>query len=196
MEGRRQWQLTPVLLPGEPHGWRSLVGCTPWGREESDPNERLHFHFSRSCIGEGNGNPLQCSCLENPVDGGAWWLPSMGLHRVGHDWSGLAVAKLCLSYKTKWEIGGCHQFFSGLSPKERGFRDFHMSQLYWAWFAPSIASLYLQVTLHSQMSTVLQGNNDLGQIGNFRKIPKMRIVNAIANPPLLAFPGLPRRLRW
>ena len=123
-------------------------------------------------------------------------LPSMGLHRVRHDWSDLAVAKLCLSYKTKWEIGGCHQFFSGLSPKERGFRDFHMSQLYWAWFAPSIASLYLKVTLHSQMSTVLQGNNDLGQIGNFRKIPKMRIVNAIANPPLLAFPGLPRRLRW
>ena len=46
--------------------------------------ERLHFHFSLSCIGEGNGNPLQFSCLENPRDGGAWWLPSMGSHRVGH----------------------------------------------------------------------------------------------------------------
>ena len=47
--------------------------CSPWGREESDTTERLHFHFSLSCIGEGNGNPLQCSCLENPRNGGAWW---------------------------------------------------------------------------------------------------------------------------
>ena len=54
-------------------GWRSLVGCSPWGRWELDATERLHFHFSLSCIGEGNGNPLQCSCLENPRDGGAWW---------------------------------------------------------------------------------------------------------------------------
>ena len=54
--------------------------------------ERLHFHFSLSCIGEGNGNPLQCSCLENPRDGGTGGLPSMGSHRVGHDWSDLAVA--------------------------------------------------------------------------------------------------------
>ena len=69
---RRQWHPTPVLLPGKSHGWRSLVGCSPWGREESDTTERLHFHFSLSCIGEGNGNPLQCSCLENPWDGGAW----------------------------------------------------------------------------------------------------------------------------
>ena len=49
------------------------MGCSPWGREESDTTERLHFHFSLSCIGEGNGNPLQCSCLENPRDWGAWW---------------------------------------------------------------------------------------------------------------------------
>ena len=69
---RRQWHPTPVLLPGKPHGQRSLVGCSPWGREESDTTERLDFHFSLSCIGEGNGNPLQCSCLENPRDGGAW----------------------------------------------------------------------------------------------------------------------------
>ena len=70
---RRQWQPTPVLSPGKSHGWRSLVGCSPWGSQESDTTERLHFHFSLSCIGEGNGNPLQCSCLENPRDGGAWW---------------------------------------------------------------------------------------------------------------------------
>ena len=69
---RRRWHPTPVLLPGKSHGRRSLVGCSPWGHEESDTTERLHFHFSLSCIGEGNGNPLQCSCLENPRDGGAW----------------------------------------------------------------------------------------------------------------------------
>ena len=49
------------------------MGCSPWGREESETTERLHFHFSLSCIGEGSGNPLQCSCLENLRDGGAWW---------------------------------------------------------------------------------------------------------------------------
>ena len=70
---RRQWHPTPVLLPGKFHGRRSLVGCSPWGRWESDTTERLHFHFSLSCIGEGNGSPLQCSCLENPRDARAWW---------------------------------------------------------------------------------------------------------------------------
>ena len=75
---RRQWHPTPVLLPGKSHGWRSLVGCHPWGREESDTTEQLHFHFSLSCI-EGNGNPLQCSCLENPRDGGAWWAAVYGV---------------------------------------------------------------------------------------------------------------------
>ena len=70
---RRQWHPTPVLLPGKSHGRRSLVSCSPWGLEELDTTERPHFHFSLSCIGEGNGNPLQCSCLENPRDGGAWW---------------------------------------------------------------------------------------------------------------------------
>ena len=67
------WHPTPVLLPGKSHGQRSLEGCSPWGCWGSDMTERLHFHFSLSCIGEGNGSPLQCSCLENPRDGGAWW---------------------------------------------------------------------------------------------------------------------------
>ena len=53
---RRRWHPTPVLLPGKSHGRRSLEGCSPWGREESDMTERLHFHFSVSCIGEGNSN--------------------------------------------------------------------------------------------------------------------------------------------
>ena len=70
---RRQWHPTPVLLPGKSHGWRKLIGCSPWGREEPDMTEQLHFHFSLACIGGENGNPLQCSCLENPRDRGAWW---------------------------------------------------------------------------------------------------------------------------
>ena len=78
---RRQWHPTPVFLPGKSHGRRSLVGCSPWGLEESDMTERLHFHFSLSCIGEGNGNPLQCSCLENPRGGGAWWAAFSGVAR-------------------------------------------------------------------------------------------------------------------
>ena len=76
---RRQWQPTPVLLPGKSHGRRSLVGCSSWGREESDTTERLHFHFSLSRTGEGNGNPLQCSFLENPRDGRAWWAAIYGV---------------------------------------------------------------------------------------------------------------------
>ena len=76
---RRQWHPTPVLFPGKSHGQRSLVGCSPWGREESYTTSRLHFHFSLSRIGEGNGNPLQCSCLENPRDGGALWAAVYGV---------------------------------------------------------------------------------------------------------------------
>ena len=76
---RRQWHPTPILLPGKSHGWRSLVGCCLWGCTELDTTKRLHFHFSLSYIGEGNGNPLQCSCLENPRDGGAWWAAVCGV---------------------------------------------------------------------------------------------------------------------
>ena len=76
---RSLWHPTPVLLPGKSHGRRSLVGCSPWGHRKSDTTEQLHFHFSLSCIGEGNGNPLQCSCLENPRDGGAWWADICGV---------------------------------------------------------------------------------------------------------------------
>ena len=94
---RGQWQPTPVLLPGKCYGRRSLVGCSPcgreesdttewWGCQESDMTEWRHFHFSLSCIGEGNGNPLQCSCLENPRDGGAWWAAVYG---VTHSWTWL-----------------------------------------------------------------------------------------------------------
>ena len=76
---KRQWQPTPVLLPGKSHGRRSLIGFSPWGRKESDRTERLPFHFSLSCTGEGNGNPLQCSCLENPRNSRAWWAAIYGV---------------------------------------------------------------------------------------------------------------------
>ena len=76
---RRQWHPTPVLLPGKSHGQRSLVGCSLWGLIESDMTERLPFHFSLPCIGEGNGNPLQCSCLENPRDSRACWAAVYGI---------------------------------------------------------------------------------------------------------------------
>ena len=71
---KRKWRPPPVFLPEEPHGQRSLVGYSPRGCKESDTTECLHFHFSFSCTGEGKGNgtPLQYSCLENPIDGGAW----------------------------------------------------------------------------------------------------------------------------
>ena len=83
-----RWHPTPVLLPGKSHGRRSLVGCSPWGHEELDTIERLHFHFLLSCIREGNGDPLQCSCLENPRDGGAWWSAIYGItqSRTGLKW--------------------------------------------------------------------------------------------------------------
>ena len=87
----KSWHPTLVLLPGESHGRRAW-----WGAVHGVAGSRTrlsNFHFSLSCIGEGNGNPLQCSCLENPRDGEPGGLPSTGSHRVGHDWSDLAAAK-------------------------------------------------------------------------------------------------------
>ena len=81
---RRQWHPTPVLLPGKSHGWRSLVGCSPWGHKESDAY--WPTSLSPSCIGEGKGNPPQCSCLENPRDGGAWRAAVCG---VAQSWTRL-----------------------------------------------------------------------------------------------------------
>ena len=76
---RRQWHPSPVLLPGKSHGQRSLVGCSAWGRQELDTTEQLHFHVSLSYTGEGNGSPLQCSCLENRRDRAAWWAAIYGV---------------------------------------------------------------------------------------------------------------------
>jgi len=77
------WKIPWTEEPGRLQSMRSL---------ESDTTEWLHFHFSLSCIGEGNGNPLQCSCLENPRDEEPGGLPSMGSHRVGRSDSATAVA--------------------------------------------------------------------------------------------------------
>ena len=112
---RRKWQSTPVLLPGKSHGQRSLVSYSPWGCQESDSTEPLHFHFHFGTQGRSRrlndayilqtrngehrtdlysrapqsstqfGTPLQYSCLENPMDGGAWWAAVHGVARVGHD---------------------------------------------------------------------------------------------------------------
>ena len=77
----------------------------PWTEEPGrlqSMGSRLHFHFSLSCIGGGNGNPLQCSCLENPRDGEPGGLLSMGSHRVGHDWSDLAACPVLKAYRVKY----------------------------------------------------------------------------------------------
>jgi len=111
---RRQWQVTLVLLPRKFHGRRGLVGCSPWGRYKSDTTERLHFDFSPSRIGERNGNPLWCSCLENPRDGEAWWAAIYGVSQSRTRlkwlsssssktvWAGYTIQKnlLCLNFST------------------------------------------------------------------------------------------------
>ena len=92
---RRKWHPTPILLPGKSHGRRSLVGCSPWDRYKSYKTEPLHFHFSLSCFGAGNGNPLQHPCLENPRDGGAWWAAIYG---VAQSWTRLKrLSSSCIS---------------------------------------------------------------------------------------------------
>ena len=87
---RRQWQPTPVLLPGKSHGQRSLVGCSPWGREMSDTTERLHFHFPALEKEMATHSSVLAWRIPGMAEPGG--LPSMGSHRVGHDWSNLATA--------------------------------------------------------------------------------------------------------
>ena len=93
---------TPVGLPGKSHGWRSLVGCSPWGRSGLETTEWLPFHFSLSCIGEGNGNPLQCSCLENPRDRGAWWAAVYGVSQSRTQLKRLSSSSSSSSSRNWW----------------------------------------------------------------------------------------------
>ena len=126
MHWRRQWQPTPALLPGKSHGRRSLVGCSPWGREESDTTEQLHFHFSLSCIGEGHCNPLQCSCLENPRDGGAWWAAVYGVAQ-SRTWLKWLSSSSSSSIKALWPgIWACTN-----SMEFRYFRSTYEARLSW-----------------------------------------------------------------
>ena len=113
----RWWHPTPVLLPGKSHGQRSPVACRPWGPEESDTTNRLHFHFSLSCIEEGNGNPLQYSCLENPRDGGAWWAAVCGvaqsrtrLKRLSSSSSSSTTTTFYLFIKIEYEFLFCLEY--------------------------------------------------------------------------------------
>ena len=95
--------------------------------------ERLNFHFSLSCIGEGNGNPLQCSCLENPRDGGAWWAAVSGaaqirtrLKRLGSSGSRMQHSGLlCPSVSLRVVLNSCPWSCSGLDMTER--LNFHFS---------------------------------------------------------------------
>ena len=101
---RRQWHPTPVLLPGKSHGRKSLEGCSPWGRWSWTRPSDFTFTFHFSCIGEGNGNPLQCFAWRIPGTGEPGGLLSMGSHRVGHDWSDLAAAAVTPIniWKSRW----------------------------------------------------------------------------------------------
>ena len=106
MHWRRKWQPTPAFLPGESQGRGSLVGCRLWRRTESDTTEQLPFHFSLSCTGEGNGNTLQYSCLENPRDRGAWWAAVYG---IAQSWTWL---KWLSSSSSSLSICSSHVIYS------------------------------------------------------------------------------------
>ena len=111
--------MAPHFSTGKSHGRRSLVGCSPWGLAESDTTERVHFDFSLSCIGGGNGNPLQCACLENPMDRGAWWAAIYG---VAQSWTRLKW----LSSSSSWE-----RFMVGGEGNDRGWDGWMASLTWW-----------------------------------------------------------------
>ena len=90
---RRWWHPTPVLLPRKSHGWRSLVGYSPWGREESGTTERLYFHFH--ALEKEMASHSSVLAWRIPRTGEPGGLPSIESHRVGHDWSDLAAAAAC-----------------------------------------------------------------------------------------------------
>ena len=119
---RLRWHPTPVRLPGKSHGWRSLVGFSPWGLKESDMTERLHFHFSLSCIGEGNGSPIQCSCLENPRDGGARWVAICGVAQ-----SRTRLKRLSSRSSTSDSVCSNRVPYFSFPPLPKSVRHFHFS---------------------------------------------------------------------
>ena len=125
-----QWHSTPVLLPGKSHGWRSLVGVHGVAKSRTRLSD-FTFTFSLSCIGEGNGNPLQCSCLENPRDGGAWWADVYGIthSRSRLKWLSRTNLRLNWSLHSFWVPISLFLLFSlPLSPSSLGiFKYFEAS---------------------------------------------------------------------
>ena len=89
--------------------------------------EQLHFHFSLSCIGEGNGNPLQCSCLENPKNGGAWWT---AVYEVVQSWTRLKWLSSSSSSRGLWDYPQFFSFFLLYSALQKLFPPFYLSA-YW-----------------------------------------------------------------
>ena len=105
------WKILWTEEPGRPQSMGSL---------ESDTTEWLHFHFSLSCIGEGNGNPLQCSCLENPKDREAWWADVYGVaqSRKWLKWFSSSSSSNILLYKSS-TLAPCPSLCINLSPVPR-----------------------------------------------------------------------------
>ena len=96
---RRQWHPTPVLLPGKSHGWRSLVGCSPWGCYESVWLNDFTFTFHFHALEKEMATHSSVLTWRIPGTGEPGGLPSMGSHRVGHNWSALAAAVHYLAQK-------------------------------------------------------------------------------------------------
>ena len=144
---RRQWHPTPVLSSGKSDGRRSLGGCSPRGREESETTERLHFHFSLSCIGEGNGNPLQCSCLENPRDEGAW---------VGCRLRGRAEYRTWLKQFSSSSSRMLIRLKTGGEGDDRGWDGWMASPTRWTWVSVNSGSWWRRGRPRMLQSTGLQ----------------------------------------
>ena len=111
-----------------------------------------HFHFSLSCTGEGNGNPLQCSCLENPGMGEPGGLPSMGLHRVRHDWSDLAAAAALVHLYTISHYSILLWKFQFFRVRNRGFSSGYVADPQSKWWAQWLDSGHL--TWKPELDTV------------------------------------------
>ena len=155
---RRQWQPTPVLLPRKSHGRRSLVGCSPWGREESDTTERLHFHFSLSCSGEGTGSPLQYSCPENPKDGGAWWAAIHGVTQSRTWLKWLSSSNMLLTCKEMLKIlqAKLQEYMNCGRPGSSVHRIFQTRVLEWGAIAFSEQHIRLpQINLQIQKAGIM-----------------------------------------
>ena len=135
---RRKWQPTLLLLSEKFHGWRSLVGYSSWDRKESYSTEQLLFHFSLSCAEEGNGNPLQCSCLENPGDSRAWWAAICG---VAQSW--IRLKRLSSSSSSSRLLDSSHSDWREVVPHCGFDLQFSCSEWCWASFHVFVSHLYV-----------------------------------------------------